>query len=130
MMRQGGQGVGGWGSGTAYTRMYSPQTIETITGEVLSVDTITPLSGMSSGLHLMVKTSGKQTISVHLGPAWYIESQAGIKFAAGDNVEVRGSRITFQGAPTIIAETVKKHNHVLTLRDPNGVPLWSGSRRR
>lgn len=122
------QGAGGWGPATPYGRMYNPQTVETITGEVVSVDKITPIKGMSYGVHILVKTD-KETISVHLGPGWYIENQD-IKIARGDKIEVKGSRITFEGKPALIAAEVKKGDEVLTLRDANGVPVWSGWRRR
>ena len=87
------KGEGGWGSGSQYARMYNPQTIETITGEVVSVDKITPIKGMSYGVHIVVKTD-KETIPVHLGPGWYIENQD-VKIVPKDNIEVKGSRITF-----------------------------------
>lgn len=108
--------------------MYNPQTVEMITGEVVSVDRITPIKGMSYGVHILVKTD-KETISVHLGPGWYIGNQD-IKIARGDKIEVKGSRITFEGKPALIAAEVKKGDEVLTLRDANGVPVWSGWRRR
>ena len=124
-MRQGGSG---WGPGTPYARTYNPQTVETISGEVLSVDKITPMKGMSYGIHIVLKTN-KETIPVHLGPGWYIENQD-VKIAPKDKIEVRGSRITFGGKPTLIAAEVKKGDEVLTLRDANGFPVWSGWRRR
>ena len=37
--------------------------------------------------------------------------------APGDKVEVTGSRITYEGKPTIIAAEVKKGGQVLKLRD-------------
>jgi hypothetical protein len=122
------QGSGNWGPNTQYGRLYNPQSQETISGEVTSVDTITPIKGMSSGVHLMVKTA-KETISVHLGPAWYIQRQD-MKIAPGDKVEITGSRVTFQGKPAIIAAEVKKGTEILKLRDENGFPVWSGWRRR
>jgi hypothetical protein len=122
------KGGGGWGPGTSYARMYSPQSIETVTGEVLSVERITPVKGMSYGIHIMVKTD-RETISIHLGPAWYIENQD-VKIAPGDRVEVKGSRITFEGKPALIAAEVKNGDQVLTLRDADGFPLWSGWRRK
>jgi hypothetical protein len=122
------KGGSGWGPGTPYARMYNPQTVETITGEVLSVDKITPMKGMSYGVHIVVNTD-KEMISVHLGPGWYIENQD-VKIAPRDKIEVKGSRITYEGKPTLIAAEVKRGNEVLTLRDANGFPLWSGWRRR
>lgn len=40
--QQGMQWRGGWGMDAPYTRMYDPKTVETIRGEVVSVDIITP----------------------------------------------------------------------------------------
>jgi hypothetical protein len=122
------KGGGGWGAGTPYAKMYNPQTVETISGEVVSVDQITPMKGMYYGVHTVVKTD-KETISVHLGPGWYIENQD-VKIAPKDKIEVKGSRITFEGKPAIIAAEVKKGGEVLMLRDASGFPVWSGWRRR
>jgi hypothetical protein len=75
-----------------------------------------------------VKTD-KETISVHLGPSWYLENQD-VKIEPKDRVEVKGSRVTFAGNPAMIAAEVKKGDEVLKLRDDNGFPVWSGWRRR
>lgn len=120
------RGSGGWGPGHHYSRMYNAQTVETLSGEVVSVDTITPSRGMSQGVHLTLKTA-KETISVHLGPSWYIDNQD-MQIQPGDKIEVKGSRISFAGKPAIIAASVKKGNEVLTLRDDKGFPAWSGWR--
>jgi len=118
------KGGGGWGIGTQYGKMYNPKTAETISGEVVSVDKFTPVKGMSYGVHLTVKTD-KETISVHLGPAWYIENQD-VKIEPKDKIQVKGSRITFDGKPAIIAAEVNKGQQILRLRDENGFPAWSG----
>jgi len=122
------KGGGGWGTGTPYGRMYNPQTVVTIIGEVVSVDKITPMKGMSYGIHAVIKTD-KETISVHLGPGWYIENQD-VKITPKDKIEVKGSRITFEGKPAIFAAEVKKGDEVMVLRDASGFPVWSGWRRR
>ncbi len=122
------RGGGGWGMNSQYGRMYDPRTVETISGEVERVDMITPMQGMSGGVHLIVKTD-KGTVSVHLGPAWYLENQD-VKILPKDSVAITGSRITFDGKPAIIAKEVKKGDEVLSLRDDNGYPVWSGWRKR
>lgn len=122
------RGGGGWGAGAPYGRMYNPKTAETVSGEVVAVESFTPMKPMCGGVHLQLKT-GKETISVHLGPAWYIENQE-LTIAAHDKIEVKGSRVTFDGKPAIIAAEVKKGDDVLKLRDENGVPVWAGWRRR
>ena len=121
------RGSGGWGMGSQYNRMYDPKTVGTISGEMISVDMITPMKGMSQGVHLTLKTD-KEIISVHLGPWWYIENRD-IRIEPKDKIEVAGSRITYQGKPAIIAANVKKGDEVLKLRDENGLPVWAGWRK-
>ncbi len=64
---------GGWGPGGQYGRMFDPKTVETVKGEVEKVERVTPMQGMSAGIHLLLKTE-KETLSVHLGPEWYINN--------------------------------------------------------
>jgi len=130
---QPGMGMGrnqgrGWGAGDAYSRMYNPKIVETLSGEVVQVDKFTPGKKMSYGVHFTLKTA-KERIPVHLGPSWFMDKQA-VTIAAGDQVEVTGSRIMYQGKPTIIAAEVKKGGQVLKLRDAAGVPAWAGQGRR
>jgi len=120
------QGSGGWGHETRYGRMYNPETVEIISGKVVSVDKSTPRKDMSYGVYLKVK-AGKETISVHLGPGWYIENQ-NIIIEPGDMVGIKGSRIRFDGKPAIIAAEVNMEGKILKLRDDNGFPAWSGWR--
>lgn len=122
------RGSGGWGPGSQYNKMYDPKAVETISGEVTKVDRITPAKGMTGGVHMLVKTD-KETVSVHLGPSWYIENQD-VKIEPKDKVEVKGSRVTFGGKPALIASEVRKGNEVLTLRDEAGFPAWMAWRRR
>lgn len=122
------KGSGGWGMETQYGRMYDPNTVERIAGQVAGVETITPAKGMANGVHLLVKTD-RETVSVHLGPLWYIENQD-ITIEPEDKIEVRGSRITFEGRPVIIAAEVRKGGEILELRDKKGFPVWSGWRSR
>ena len=125
---QRGRGWGGGGRGDQCCRMFNPETAEKISGEVISVDEI--IRGIRGfyGIHLTVKTD-KETVTVHLGPGWYIENQD-ITIERNDKVEVIGSRITFDGKPAIIAAKIKKGDDVLMLRDGSGIPAWSGWRRR
>jgi hypothetical protein len=124
---RGWRGSGGWGVGSQYNRMYNPATVENVSGVVESVDKITPMKGMNSGIHIMLKTD-KETISIHVGPEWYIERQD-VKLEKGDKIEVKGSRVTFSGKPAIIAAEVKKDDRTLVLRDGSGIPAWAGWRK-
>lgn len=113
--------------GTPYQRMYDPATVEAVSGTVESVDTVKPMRGMNYGVHLTLKTD-RETLSVHLGPAWYI-GRLDTKIQKGDVVEVKGSRVTVMGRPAIIAAEVKKGDALLKLRDEGGFPAWAGWRR-
>ena len=125
---QRGRGGGGWGAGAPYGRMYDPKTVQSVSGDVLKVETFVPDKGTSRGVHLQLKTE-KETIPVHLGPSWYIDNQE-IKIQTGDKIEVKGSRITFEDKPAIVAAEIVKGDQVLKLRDERGVPAWAGWRRR
>lgn len=121
-------GSGGSGTGGHYGGLYDPKTVETLNGEVVSVAKMTPMKGKSYGIHLMLRTH-KETIPVHLGPGWFIESQD-VKIELKDRIDVKGSRITYEGKPAIIAAEVRKGDAVLMLRDGTGLPVWGGSRQR
>jgi len=124
---KGWRGSGGWGMGNPYQRNYNPATVETISGVVESVNQVTPIKGMSPGIELIVKTD-KETIAVHLGPAYFVE-RLDVKIEKGDKVEVKGSRVTISDKPTIIAGEIRRGDSVLKLRDDAGTPIWSGWRR-
>lgn len=121
------KGSGGWGMGSKYQGMYDPKTIESLSGEVVNVDKITPMKGMHYGVHVQLKTE-KETLSVHLGPGWYIE-RLDTKIEKGDKIEVKGARVTMMGQPSIIAAEIKKGDNILKLRDENGIPVWAGWRK-
>lgn len=118
-------GSGGWCSNNNYAKTFNPDAIETLQGVVVSIEKITPEKGMSIGIHLMVKTEKNETISIHLGPSWYLDNQD-IQFFAGDAISVTGSRVTYKNAPAIIAMRVEKGALVLTLRNKKGSPGWNG----
>ncbi len=127
-LAQRGQGViGSGGGGRMGGRMYNLQTVETVSGEVVSVDTFSG-RGRYQGVHLTLKTD-KETIAIHVGPSWYLDKQ-NITFAPKDTVEVTGSRVTMGGKPVIIAAEVKKGGQTLKLRDASGIPVWAGQGRR
>jgi hypothetical protein len=115
---------GGWGMNSRYGRMFNPNTVETVSGKVVKIDEIMPMRGMSRGIHLTLRT-GKGDVSVHLGPAWYINKQEPA-VQVGDRVDIKGSMVTFHGGPVMIAQEVRMGDRVLRLRDDNGMPMWAG----
>jgi len=114
------QGAGG-------SRMYDPKTVETVKGEVVSVEKVPSPQGKGYGVHLTLKTE-KETLLIEVGPGWYVEKQP-VKIEARDILEIKGSRVAPQGKPAIIAAEIKKGDQILNLRDGSGIPAWSGGSR-
>ena len=105
-----------------------PTTVQTVKGEIEKVERLTPMHGMSAGVHLILKTE-KESLSVHLGPEWFISNQEA-KLEPRERIEVKGSRVTINGRPALVAAQVVKGDQVLKLRDDDGVPMWCGWHRR
>lgn len=103
--------------------MYNPSTETTVSGTVEQVRTM-HYGGGWGGTHLDLKTE-QGMFDVHLGPSAYIAS-TGFKFAKGDQIEVTGSKVKFEGHDAIIAREVKAGGKTLTLRDVHGIPEWGG----
>ncbi len=116
------QGGPGPGAGAGYGRMYDPKTVETVKGEVVSVDKIADRS-IDSVVSLTLRTP-KETILVYLGPGWFLENR-NLTLAPKDQVEITGSQISIQGKPALIAAQVNKGDQSLKLRDPAGIPAWA-----
>jgi hypothetical protein len=118
------------GGATPQAPGYDPSTEVTVQGAIQEVKEIRDWMGMrnQSGTHLVLKTA-QETIEIHLGPTTYVSAQ-GMTFAAGDRIEVIGSRVKYGEADAIIAREVKKGDQTLTLRDAKGIPRWSRGRRR
>lgn len=113
-----------WGGKSRYNRMYDEKTFTEIKGEITSIEHITMKKGTSTGIHIIVKTE-TGTYPVHLGPKWYLDKQT-VQLKVGDMVVVKGSKVSIDSKPTIIAKDVIKDNNTLTLRDGTGKPVWSG----
>ena len=113
----------GWG------QRYDPQTVQTITGKVTAIDRLAPAKGPGFGWQRVTVQTGQEAIPVILCPVWYLEQQK-FTLGPGDALEVRGSRVTVEERPYLIAAEVKKGKKTLKLRDQDGLPLWSGRIRR
>ena len=103
-------------------RDYDPKTVQTIGGNVLSVEKTTPPKRRGYLVELMLQT-GNETIPVRLGPAWYVDHQTP-RIEANDMITVTGSRVMLDGRSAIVAAVINKGNEVLRLRDANGMPFW------
>lgn len=121
-MAAGRAGMPGCAGGVASCQ-YDTTTVVTLSGNVVSVDTV---GSGRMGVRLQLR-SAKETIPVHLGPSWVLERD-GMRFTPGDRIEIVGSRVQFGGAPALIAREVRKAGKTVTLRNRAGMPLWGGPR--
>jgi hypothetical protein len=103
--------------------LYNPQTVETVSGVVVSVPATKGQEGFPEPARLILDT-GAGKIPVVLGPAWFV-AQQGLKIAPLDKIAVTGSRITIKGKPALVAAEIKKGGQVMELRDKQtGAPRW------
>jgi hypothetical protein len=103
--------------------MYDVATEVTLSGTIEQVTTIAD----RGGVHFSLKTA-TETVSVHLGPAWFLTQQKYI-LATGDAITVLGSRVKMDGGAAVLAREIKKGDQTMTFRDAKGLPKWSGRGR-
>jgi hypothetical protein len=111
------------------SKLYNPQAVETLTGQVTAVNRQASKRAGKPDRVTMVLQTNQGPVRVHLGPADYLDQQA-LKLAVGDQVQVKGVKLSRLKAPTLIAGEVRKGDQVLKLRDDaTGRPLWLKGRK-
>lgn len=80
-----------------------------------------PVTG-TVGTHLILKYSGG-IIEAHLAPATFLKKYE-IVINKGDQVEIQGARILYEGKPALLARTVAVDRVTFAFRDSSGKPLW------
>jgi sporulation protein YlmC with PRC-barrel domain len=119
---------GGWGVDTPYGRLYDPAMEQTISGQVVSIETSAPIPGMAPGMQLLVQTDDGKSTRVQVGPAWYMERQE-LNVKENTRVQVTGARAEIEGQQVLMAREVQFDGQVIMLRDAQGMPMWSSLRR-
>ena len=103
--------------------MYDAQAETRVTGTVEAVNNVTGPDGASccgagGGTHVTLKTA-TESIEVHFGPAVWLREQ-GVNLAAGDTVEILGSRVMMRGAAVLLAREITKGGTTWKLRPGAG----------
>lgn len=107
-------------------RIYNPATETTVSGTVEEINTVQGRGGWA-GIHLTLHTESG-IIDVHVGPEAYLQKEH-FTFAKGDEIDVTGSKVAYQGHDAIVAREIVKDGETLTLRDARGYPEWAGGWR-
>ena len=107
---------------------YDTATEATFRGTVEAVKQIEGGGYRGPGTHVVLKTADG-TVDVHLGPKSFLDEHK-LTVAAGDAVEILGSRVKVAGGDAVIAREIRSGGQTLILRDETGVPRWSGGRNR
>jgi hypothetical protein len=118
-------GIAGSGRGADYGRLYDPQTVETVAGDVVEVFTVeSPRDASGHGVHIRLRTD-REIVPVHLGPEWYVQAQD-LQIESGERITVTGSRVMLERQPVLLAAMVQRGDgDVLIFRDDDGFPRWS-----
>lgn len=81
-----------------------------------------PPTGAKPQARLKMK-SGESEVEVYLCPKSFLDDM-GVSFKKGDEVQVTGSKVQFEGADLTLAREVTKGEDKLVLRFENGKPVW------
>lgn len=102
---------------------YDPTTEAVFKGTVQEItDRQCPVSG-GTGAHVLLKLADGSTIEVHLATSKFVKIYD-LVINQGDEVEVTGSKVKFEGVDTIFARELKHGNDTYVFRDKDGRPVW------
>ncbi len=112
----------GWEDGSKFNSLFNTKTIDTVFGEIVSLDSVKPSNGMSYGIQLIVKTK-TDTLTAILCPTWFTKC-LNICLKVNDKIEIEGSRVTFNNKPIMIAARIICNGIILKMRNDKGHPIW------
>lgn len=94
----------------------------TLQGVVEDVsDFYCPVSG-EIGTHLVLATS-QGRVQVHVAPSGFLSGMQWA-FSRGDDVEVVGTPIVFEGHQALVTRTSMRGHQTVAVRTPEGKPPW------
>ena len=102
---------------------YNPAAESVYKGTVVDIrDRQCPVSG-GVGSHIIMKLEDGSAIEVHLATAEFTR-MVEMNVHKGDNIEVTGWKLEFEGVQTIFAREVKNGNETYVFRAKDGTPAW------
>ena len=86
------------------------------------------MPGMTPGMQMLVQTDDGKNTRVQMGPTWYLERQE-LDVKQNTRVQITGAWAEIDGQPVLLAREVQFDGEVMTLRDAQGMPMWSSRHR-
>ncbi len=117
----------GWEDGSKFNKLFDTSTVDTVLGEVVQVDNISPLKGMEIGVRVLVKIKNV-IIPIFIAPYWFAK-HLNITIRPLDQIEVTGSFVRLDGKAIILASRVVCNGIILQLRNDKGLPIWECMRQ-
>lgn len=100
---------------------YDPDSVISVSGVVVDVrEQAEPVA--LQGVHVMLR-SERHPVHVFIAPAGFMKA-FGFRLAKGDDLQVSGSKVRFDGADLILARQLRKDSEILVLRNDDGAPYW------
>ena len=97
---------------------WNANTVETIKGKLIGV-----WRSKRFGVVPGIDTEKYGVVLLDVGPSYFIDPL--ITFAAGDEIEARGSRVTFtNGLMGMLVSTLKRGDLMINVRTNDGKKLW------
>lgn len=106
-------------------RLWNPAAVVTVSGTVEAVERI-EMGGDWSCVRLKLRTP-EGTLTVRVGPDWFLEEQKYV-FAAGQQLQIKGSRVKFAGEPSLVAGEIRRGTELIVLRDASGKAAWAAKK--
>jgi hypothetical protein len=111
------------GAGEAGPRPYEAAQEETVTGTF-----VRSFDGPFGELTIYETTVQGKTLNLLLGPPAFVKQQK-FEVASGATLEVIGvPGYKANGSPALLVRQIKSGKQTLTLRRPNGEPVWKDAR--
>lgn len=102
---------------------YDVQAEVMLGGEVVEIQRV-PSLGRGQRVQFLLRTQDGE-IEVRLGPDRFVDAQP-LQLRKGDRIEVVGARAPVEDGTVILAREARRGGEVLTLRHPDGQPVWMG----
>lgn len=80
------------------------------------------------GVHVSLDVDDK-VYQIFIAPAAFLKI-FDLMLQKGDSLQIRGSKIKFEGSDLVLARQLRRRSDILELRDAKGNPFWEDERLR